>query len=237
MRLAFLPLLLLAAPAAAGPDVRAMLITMARAGNCVITDDQAEMAFDALGLTKEQIRPVAEAMFASGEASLVDNRFHLSPTLCSADAAAPPAAPPVPGVTPLMGRVIAVFAANGCAMSEAQGMSRLAAAGITEDQLGTLRDETERLVAAGLIDRNEETRTITIAAPLCQSPTVLSDPAEPLIRMLRENGCALTQDAAVPLMARYGLTMQTADEMADSLMDRGLARGEGERLVLEGCGG
>ena len=54
--------------------------------------------------------------------------------------------------------------------------------------------------------------------------------------MLRVNGCALTQDAASGLVGTYGLTMRTADEMADSPMDRGLARVDGDTLVLLNCG-
>ena len=134
-----------------------------------------------------------------------------------------------------MGKVIEVFHAHGCTMDEATGMPALLAAGLTEEDLNTLSGESDDLVEAGLMIRDEATFSITIAEPLCSRPMVASDPADGLIRMLRENGCVLTQDAAGGLVADYGMTMETAHEMADSLLDRGLARMEGEGLVLVNC--
>ncbi len=156
MRVPVLPFLLFAAPALAGPDIRALLVEAARQSDCAFTEDQAEVLFRPLGLGPSDVSPVAQAMVAAGEATVEGNVLRLSPALCAATGT-PPAEP--------------------------------------------------------------------------------AEPAEAMIRMLRENGCRLTQDEARPLLGQYGLTMETADEVADSLMDRNLAREEGEALVLQDCPG
>lgn len=236
-----LPVLaVLASPAVAETDVRAAVIEVATASNCMITEETADASFPQMGLTQDDVGIVVEDMVSKGEAELVDNELHLSSDLCTGSGAMTKAEPVVPSVapsvTPLMARVIAIFHVNGCTMTEEVGLPAFLAAGITEDDLGTLTDESDALAESGFMIRDEATLSITIAEPLCSSPVVASDPADGLIRMLTENGCALTQDAASGLVGNYGLTMETADEMADSLMDRGLARVDGDTLVLLNCG-
>lgn len=227
----------LSAPAFAETDIRQAVIDVAVASNCVITDAVAEASFPPMGLTQDLVGPVVEDMILAGEGHLINNEFHLSPELCSGTAEITPVEPFVPSVSPLMAQVIAVFHANGCVMTEEQAMPAFAAAGLSETELDTLEGEGEALTDAGLFVFDEATAAITVLEPLCSNPVVGGDPAEPLISMLTENGCILTQEAAGELVADYGITMEAADEMADSLMDRGLARIEGESLVLEGCGG
>ncbi|HMS95832.1 MAG TPA: hypothetical protein PKA03_11545, partial [Tabrizicola sp.] len=214
MRCLSLSLLLLATPALAEVDVRQAVIDVASASNCVITEAIAEDSFPKLGLTQDDVGIVVEEMILADEAELVDNELHLSSDLCTGSGAmtkTDPVAPSVaPSVSPLMGRVIAVFHANGCTMTEDVGLPAFLAAGITEDDLGTLTDESDALAASGFMIRDEATLSITITEPLCSSPVVASDPADGLIRMLTENGCALTQDAASGLVGDYGLTMETA---------------------------
>lgn len=237
MRRLSLALACLATPALAETDVRQAVIDVAIASNCVISDAVAEASFPPMGLTKDMVGPVVEEMILAGEGDLIDNEFHLSPELCTGAAEVTPVEPFVPPVSPLMARVIEVFHANGCAMTEEQGLPAFAAAGITEEELDSLDSEGEMLSDAGFFVFDEATAMITIMEPLCSNPVVGGDPAQPLIDMLADNGCALTQDAAGALVGDYGITMEVADEMADSLMDRGLARIEGESLVLEGCEG
>lgn len=236
MQRLILVLACLATPAMAEIDVRQLVIDTARASNCVITEAIADATFPSYELTLADLDMVLEEMIAAGEGEIAQSAFHLSSELCTGVAAEPPA-PVIPPVSPLMGRVIEVFHAHGCKMTEAVGLPAFLAAGITEDDLGTLSAESDALAEAGLMIRDETTYTITIAEPLCSGAVVASDPEEPLIRMLTENGCALTQDEAAALVSDYGITMEAADEMADSLMDRGLARIDGERLVLNDCGG
>lgn len=233
-----LPVLLcLANPVLAETDVRQLVIETARASNCVITNEIAETTFPQFGLTQDDVAIVVEEMVLNDEAELIDNALHLSEALCTGSGAVTTDAEPVvPPVSPLMARVIEVFRANGCTMTEEVGLPAFLAAGITEDDLGTLTEESDALAAAGLMIRDETTYSITIAEPLCSGATVASDPAEPLIRMLTENGCGLTEDEASGLVASYGITMDAAHEMAQGLMDRGLAREEGDKLVLLSCG-
>lgn len=229
MRLSALALILSAAPALAQPDIRQLLIDGARASGCVLTDDYAERTFPPLGLTKEDVRPVAEAMIAAGEAELVGGNFELSAGLC--DAATGATEPPP---SPKAEAVLEVFRAHGCVLTEAEGMPLLAAAGITEADMEALEGEFEALFDAGLLTRmGDDAGTIRLEEPLCSG----ADAAAPLIRLLRDNGCRMTQDQAAPIVGGYGMTMETADEMADSLLDRGMARLEGEALVLTDCGG
>lgn len=238
MRLVVLPLFFIAAPAFAETDIRQLVIDTALANNCQLTDAIAEATFPALGLTKEDVGPVVEEMRAAGEAEVVGDALTLSPELCGGEAVA--AAPEVPEVSPTMAQVIAVFQEHGCTMTEEEGEPALAAAGISEEATDALGEEADALVEAGFMLMDEETMAITFTEPLCAGGPVreaAADPAEPLIRMLSENGCSLTQEAAGALMGDYGVTTLDLDEMADSLMDRGLARVEGEALVLEGCGG
>lgn len=236
MRRLSLCLLCLASPALAETNVRQAVIDVAKASNCIITEDIAEASFPALGLTQDDVGIVVEDMVLADEAELIDNALHLSPALCSGAAEVAPVEPAIPPVSPLMAKVIEVFQAHGCTMDEAAGMPALMAAGLTEEDLDSLTDESDALVEVGLMIRDETTYSISIVEPLCSGPVAASDPAEPLIQMLTENGCTLTPDAAGGLVANYGLTMETADEMADSLMDRGLARLEGDNLVLMNCG-
>lgn len=70
------------------------------------------------------------------------------------------------------------------------------------------------MLATGLMIRDDATATIHFAEPPCSGA-----------------------GAVAAMVASYGLTMATADAMADDLMTRRLARVEGERLVLEGCEG
>ena len=232
MRLSLLPLCLLAAPAFAETDVRQLLIDHAKANGCALTEDYAEATFPKLGLTQDDVTGVVGDMIAAGEATADGGTFRLSAELCTGEAA-----PKVmPTVSPLMGRVIEVFRAHGCAMTEDEGVPALLAAGITEAELDTLVDESDALAKAGWMIRDMETMTIRFEEQICQGAVVAADPAETLIRMLREHGCGLTQDEAAGLVGDYGTTMEAADAMADSLMERGLARQEGDRLVLEACG-
>jgi hypothetical protein len=216
--------------------VRQILIETARLSDCRLTEEIAEAIFPPLGLTEDQVGEVAQEMLAAGEAEISGGAFVLSSEPCGGVEVAP-VVPAVPPVSPLMARVIEVFRQNGCTMTEETGMPALAAAGISEADLDSLRQETEALVEARLVVRDEAALTIRIAEPLCSGAVVAADPAEPLIRMLEAHGCALTQEEAEGLVADYGITLKVADEMADSLMERGLARQEGSRLVLEGCGG
>ena len=236
MRRLLAVLALLASPAVAETDVRAAVIDVAKASDCMITEEIADASFPKLGLTQDDVGLVVEDMISKGEAEIVDSALHLSSDLCAGSGAMTVTEPAVPTVSPLMARVIEVFHANGCSLNEDKGLPAFLAAGITEDDLGTLSSESDALTETGMMIRDETTSTITIAEPLCSNPVVALDPAEPLIRMLTENGCALTQDAASGLVADYGLTMERGDEMADSLMDRGLARVDGDTLVLLNCG-
>lgn len=234
MRRLTLVLACLASPAMAEIDVRQLVIDTARASNCVITEAIAEATFPSYELTLADLDMVLEEMIAAGEGEIEESAFHLSSELCFGVAAEPPV-PVIPPVSPLMGRVIEVFHAHGCKMTEAVGLPAFLAAGITEDDLATLSAESDALAEAGLMIRDEATYTITIAEPLCSGAVVASDPAEPLVRMLSENGCALTQDEAAALVAGYGISMEAAHQMAESLMEQGLAREDGNRLVLLGC--
>lgn len=255
MRLACLSVLLLATPALAETDIRQLVIDTASGAGCVLTVDLAEATFPPLGLTEDDVGPVIEEMRLAGEVEVIDDVMHLSDDLCSGDtAAAEAAAPPqiAPEISPLMAKVIAVFQANGCSMTEDEGEPALAAAGISDEALDGLTPESEALMAAGLMLIDIETTVVTFVEPLCvagpapegtaeaapeAAPDAMADPADPLIRMLAENGCALTRGAAALLFDGYGITMEEADEMANSLMDRGLARIDGELLVLEACDG
>jgi hypothetical protein len=252
MRFAVLPLFLLATPALAETDIRQLVIDTASANGCQLSDALAEATFPAMGLTKDDVGPVVEEMSAAGEVEVIDKVLHLSADLCTGDAAAPVEAM-APDVSATMAQVIAVFQAHGCTMTEDEGMPALEAAGLTEETLDGINDESEALMEAGLMVMDEAALTITFTEPLCTAGDAAeateadagadagaeagTDPADALIRMLSENGCALTQEAAWALMADYEVTELELDEMADSLMDRGLARVEGEELILEGCGG
>lgn len=226
----------LASPAIAEVDIRGLVIEVARASDCMITEEIAETTFPQFGLTQDDVGTVVDEMIAAGEGEIVDNTFHLLGEPCSAGTVEVfPEADPPP-VSPLMARVIAVFRDHGCTMNEEVGLPAFAAAGISEDDLASLFDETEALVEVGLMIRDEATLTITIAEPFCSGAIVASDAAEPLVRMLTENGCALTQDEAAGLVGGYGITMDQAHAMAESLVERGLAREQDQDLVLLACG-
>ncbi len=228
------PLLLLAAPAAAAPDVRTLLIEAARQSGCRMTEDQAEALFTPLGIGKGDVGSVAQAMLAAGEASLDGKDLLLSPQLCAATGA-----PPAPAMSAKMAAVVAVFNANGCLLTDANVLPLLAEAGVTEADIEAMEPEIGAMLETGLLtELDDAAKTVRLEPPLCTAGmTPAADPDEPLIRMLAENGCRLTQNAAGPLLPAYGLTMKTADAMADSLMDRGLAQAEGEELVLKDCAG
>lgn len=178
-----LPLsLTLAAPALAETDIRQLLIDTAIAHGCVITEAVAEAEFPALGLTPDQVGPVAQEMVLAGEADNANGDFVLSPDLCGADGAAdeaaedtaadtadaPPTDAPLPELSPLMARVIDVFRDNGCTMDEATGMAAFAEVGISEAELDTLNTEGEALAAAGFLVI-DGSGTITVAEPLCSA--------------------------------------------------------------------
>lgn len=242
MRRFTLALALLASPALAETDVRQALIDLANSSACLITEADAEAKFTAMGLTQDDVGPVAQDMMAKGEAEMQGDSFHLLPPLCTATDAAEATAPSTPAevtlppLSPVMAKIIDVFRANGCAMDEASGQPKLEAAGLTEDDLDSVGEESNALLEAGLMGFDEATGVVTVLEPLCSGTAETVDPADPLIRMLSENGCSLTQDAAAALVSNYGITMGEADEMADSLMDRGLATVEGDKLTLANCG-
>lgn len=229
-------LLLLASPAAAETDIRQTLMEMANGSGCVISDTQAEEKFTALGLTEDDVGPVAQDMLAKGEAEMQGDSLHLLAPLCTATEAAPAQAEvTLPPLSPVMTKIINVFRANGCTMDEATGQPKLEAAGLTEEEIDSVADESNALLEAGLMGFDETTGVVTLLEPLCSGTAATVDPAEPLIKMLTENGCSLTKDAAAALVSNYGITMGEADEMADSLMNRGLASVEGDMLKLANC--
>lgn len=230
-----------AAPPPLSP-VMAAVVSVFNANGCLLNDANALDLLAAAGVSEadiEAIEPEIEAMIESGQFTELDDEaktVRLEPPLCTAAA-------PAPAISPKMALVVEVFRQNGCELDEENGMAALKAAGITEADMDAMDAEADALEALGLVTRLDDgTGRVRMQPPLCPggaaAPAPASaDPAEPLIRMLRENGCRLTQDAAAGLVGGYGLSMEAADEMADSLLDRGLARVEGEALALVDCGG
>lgn len=232
---AFAACLVLPIAAHAGPDVRQILINAAAATNCVLTEEAAELTLTVIGLTRDDVRPVAEAMIAAGEATLEGNTLRIAPGLCQAGAAPPPAFVP----SPKMAVVIDVFRAQGCAIPTADTQALLTAAGITDADGAALEKESKLMIEAGLLTiPTEGDATVRMHPPLClaAAATVPEGANGALVRMLSENGCRLTKDQAQGLIGGYGLTMETTIAAAKDLLSQGLAREEGGELVLIACG-
>jgi hypothetical protein len=168
-------------------------------------------------------------MIAAGEVTvLAGGALRLNPPLC-----APPAAPNEDPLDVLL----RVFRENGCVLNETNGKPLLEAAGLTEAMFEALEPRLEAMMTAGQITRlGDAADSVRIEEPLCSGGPA-TDPSDPLIRMLRDNGCRLTEAEAKVLAPQYGTAFEALDNMADALMDSGRARGEGEVLILEGCGG
>jgi hypothetical protein len=221
----------LAQPMLAQTAVRDLVIEVGRVSNCLITQDIADATFPQFDLSQEVLDLVVGQMAAQGEVDFVDGTLRLSPKLCTMD---PAKAPAPPSVSPVMLRVVEAYRAADCLLAEAEAPDFMAAAGIAADELASVGQETEALVAAGHILRDPDAGTVTITEPLCSRAAISPDP---LVKMLTENGCALTKEASSTLIEGYGLTVEAAEGMAATLVEQGLARIEGDSLILETCGG
>lgn len=165
-----------AAPAAAvTPEVAARVIAAVRDSGCTMDEAAADGVFGPMGIDRAATAEVVEVLEAAGLAAVSADGavLTLSPGLCAAgpggDAAAWAAAAALDtrdeaGDAGRAARFIAAVRANGCAMTEAEAMTELAAMGFTADETVSY---VEVLVAAGLATLSDDFQQFALAAPLC----------------------------------------------------------------------
>lgn len=169
--------LLAAAPAAAvTPEVAARIIAEVRAAGCGMDEEAADRVFDPLGIGRDATAEVVEVLEAAGLASVSADGtvLTLSAGLCAADptrdaAAYAAAAAAVASLAEAedsgrAARFIAAIRDHGCAMTEAEAGTLLAALGFTA---GETIGYVEVLVGAGLATLSEDFERFALGEGLC----------------------------------------------------------------------
>ncbi len=175
--LALLALLAPAAPAAAvTPERAALVIGAIRDYGCRMDEEPADRLFDPMGIPRSDTADIVAVLESAGLASVSPDggTVTLSQELCAADpaedaatyAAAEAAAEAADGGEPAerAARFIAAVRDNGCAMTETEAATGLAAMGFTADEtVGYV----EVLLEAGLVTLSDDFQQLRLAEALC----------------------------------------------------------------------
>lgn len=109
--------------------------------------------------------------------------------------------------------IIAAGRAGGCAITEAQADTIFPALGLSQD---AVREAAQAMIAAGEATGEGDTLRLSPAVcgaaggPAAPVPAV-SDVVDTVMQVFRENGCLLTEAAAMPLFAARGITPEAID--------------------------
>lgn len=225
-----------------------VLVAAMRLNGCQMTESQAEFLLAPMGLDRTNTTPAVEALVADGMATLVDDTvFTLGAELCAgADGIVGVAAvaPSDPGDSggDLTQLLIAIASENGCEIDEDTAEREFPLRGI---DMGTAEDAAEEMIAMGRARFDAD--VFTILPPLCtpaedgtqpqleaSDPVALRNAAWPAFQALfQAHGCGMAFEPASLIAGDYGLDIDAADELADELMDAGLAEVGGDVLMLD----
>lgn len=214
----------------------AVMTQAVRLNGCVMAEANAEALLADFGLDRSNATPFAEALIASGAATLTDGEiFRLSPAVCAGAelAAAPVAAEPFDARAVL----VLALANNGCAMSETEAEVLLPPLGLTMDTAETVADA---LIAEGLARFDGEsligTPQLCIGMGVDTAPVTMAmtgTPRDRFIQMMADNGCSITETEFEAVMVSYGLTEDNADTVAEAFIDASQGMVMGEVFILD----
>ncbi|MBM1219416.1 hypothetical protein JQU17_04345 [Ponticoccus sp. SC2-23] len=223
----------------AADTVEEVLIAGLRLNGCRMGESTAEGLLAPLGLDRTNTTPAVEALVARGDAQLIDDSILiLSPEVC--DGAGTEA-----GVDPgsdILATILDLAGANGCRITEEVAETGFAAAGIS---ISEAEEVAEEMIAAGqarfMSDVFEILPPLCIAAegtapppPASSDLVAMRNPDWPaFLALFSGYGCAMTYEQAVMMGPEFGLDIRAADELADQLMDAGLASEGGDFLILD----
>jgi hypothetical protein len=221
--------------------VRARFLSVAAQNGCALDVTAADAALASVGLRMDQAYRIVDELVAAGDASLSNGGalVSLNPALCGADMqpvepeeqvseqGAPPAMADTPTTAPaaLAGddpraAVLAMLAANGCEVTQANAADMIAAAGL--DYNSSMQILT-RMMASGEAISPDGGQTLQVGAPLCVAAGVEPmTPREAFIDLIRQNNCSITAAEFGSLLPANGLDASTAFGMISELEAEGV---------------
>ncbi|HHX88400.1 MAG TPA: hypothetical protein GX700_01300 [Paracoccus sp.] len=145
---------------------------------------------------------------------------------------------------------------NGCAMTDAEAEAVLPGLGLGADEV---QAAVSALYPAGLVDLSEDGAALVLSGGLCAAggdealalitaafdaapvlepwaPAITAEQGAALIGALRDNGCALAEDAAAEVLPALGLGMAETRDAVAVLMQAGVVdlSADGATLSLSG---
>lgn len=228
-----------AAQLLARPDVQQFIAVMAENG-CTMSQDSAATVFPAHGMDKSAVRTVARLMMAAGMAQVdpdtnalsVDGAYCPTGGAVQGEVAAPQSQPVAPPQTdpqtspqatstedPRAG-VLAMLAANGCAVTQADAPDMIAAAGL---DYATSMQILSQMLASGEATSPDGGQTLQVGAPLCAAAGAEPmTPREAFIDLIRQNDCRITAAEFNSLLPANGLDASTAFGLISTLEAEGV---------------
>ncbi|SMY07784.1 hypothetical protein [Flavimaricola marinus] len=224
-------------------SARDRFVQMMSDAGCSITEDEFEAVMARYALTENEAETVAEVLIGSGQAMMMGGVFILDRAVCDSV----PASDPSPEATPL-DRFVAAIRANDCAMTQEQASARMAEIGLTMQDMDDLADHLMDTGQASVVDR-----ALVLSPELCAaapvSPSQTAETAadapvqaqvvapsrvtlESFVAAVHSGGCRMTAETAASFTEETGATLLQLQEMAQTLINLGLAVGEGDDLVL-----
>lgn len=211
-----------------------------RSLGCTLTEDGADAALAATGLTEDQAAEAVQQWMADGLVTFDNDVLQLGPELCQGMAGTGG------GGGETAAGADALFAAirdNGCSMSEAEAEAAMPALGLT-------MEEAEDIATDWIADGKAafENSRLVLTPDFCASADAGGGTgggagggadADRMAAAIRENGCSMTGDEAETELVALGFTEASAGTIARMWIEEGLASFEGDSLVLgpELCAG
>lgn len=223
----------------AADSIEDVLVAGLRLNGCRLGESTAEALLRPLGLDRSNTTPAVEALVARGDAALLDDTvLILSPELCDGAGKEPSVDPG----SDVLAAILDIAGANDCRITEEVAESGFAAAGIS---ISDAEEVAEEMIAAGqarfMSDVFEVLPPQCIAGngappppPASPELVAMENPDWPaFLALFSGYGCAMTFGQASMIAPEYGLDIGAADELADQLMDAGVAYEGGDFLVLD----
>jgi len=219
-----------------GTPKGAMLATAAQSGCALNVEADAERLAQA-GVRMDQAFRIVDDLVASGDASLSDGGtvVSINPVLCgsemqpvepvaqpveAAEAAVEATNAPVENSDDPRAAVLAMLAANGCEVTQADAADMVAAAGL---DFNTSMQILTQMMGTGEATSPDGGQTLQVSAPLCVA--VGAEPMTPraaFINLIKQNNCSVTAAEFSALLPVDGLDAPTAFAMISELEAEGV---------------
>ncbi len=213
-------------------------ISVAAQNNCSMDVSAAAGLLAGVDLRMDQAYRIVDDLMADGQASLSNGGalVTLDSTLCAGTAQpveqvqtpvepATPVSPTTPDETTVdstdpRAAVLAMLAANGCEITQANAAGLISAAGL---DFNSSMQMLTQMMSSGEATSPDGGQTLQVGAPLCVAASVEpKTPRETFINLIKQNNCSITAAEFGSLLPVNGLDANTAFAMISELEAEGV---------------